>query len=812
MRILIALLAVSAMAQQIDAPRQVKNLPHLDARTFGAKCDGVTDDTVAVQAAIDAAVTGEARRPVELCQDPFVITAPLTVYDTLDLTIGPHGGMARLIWQGANPDDSVFVLRNSKQFKLRNIEIESDTAFKNAVLVYTQDEVSGTSSYGTISNLRIEGRDLSTNGIALIQSSGIDKDNDSMRIEQVLVASMTGAGFFLQGANGFNHTLINCYSLRNNYGLRSIKGVPTNEISSFNWFGGLTIKSTTADFYLEGNTAQPISIRNVDSEGSPSFLYMPDSAMVFGGWCNLNVEAVRYSPYDLADDSAPAFKFGCLGPISLRNVNINMGLTDTHKMKVDWNYYGSPSDLFKNSLLLENFAIHSASSDTIEWTNKPATQLLNVQRCTGYGSGCDWMEGSSHVNYNALTSWKTATNTLTIGSPGPSAISSSSTTLPFYIYQGGTASTNLTASFYNKGIIANKYLKIGDDGEATAPCSGNCLWHKYYVGLTLRSGDKDTLSLLNGGAMIGENAVAKSYTAHVDNEATGGITTLGVRVGPGQSTNPVMRVDNRSDGAVLAIYSAGEIYQYGVLQAALPSSSDGTFVYCRDCKPGIAACAGSGTGTWAYHQGGAWDCSAGGGGKSVTLAGGESFTIKNSGGTNILSVSEAGVVTVSGTSNSFAIGTGGSFVVNNSSGSPALTIAADGATTLSGALSFTAAGLTASRPLRVNASNAVEAVKIDLGDSNYVTGSGLASGDVMSWNGVATIGRPIGTASGQIAAGDHAHTGVYSPVGHDHAGLYASKSVTTAGCATLAKLTTGGSNGSLCWNDDGQITSYTAPN
>ena len=118
---------------------------------------------------------------------------------------------------------------------------------------------------------------------------------------------------------------------------------------------------------------------------------------------------------------------------------------------------------------------------------------------------------------------------------------------------------------------------------------------------------------------------------------------------------------------------------------------------------------------------------------------------------------------------------------------------------------------TASRPLRIDASKKITTGQIDLSALNDVTAGSMSAGQVASWNGSYLLGLNIGTGAPDLAAGNHNHSGVYADAGHNHNGSYAAKNVVVAGSATLAKLTAGGANGSLTWNSDGQITAYTAP-
>ena len=112
----LALISLVGWGQQIDWVKQVKNKTVVDVRDYGAKCDGTTDDAAAIQAAFNSVTGDSKRRFIELCQAPSVVKSPISVYNTLDLAFGSSAGMARLIWRGTTPTDSVFVLKNSKQF------------------------------------------------------------------------------------------------------------------------------------------------------------------------------------------------------------------------------------------------------------------------------------------------------------------------------------------------------------------------------------------------------------------------------------------------------------------------------------------------------------------------------------------------------------------------------------------------------------------------------------------------------------------------------------------------------------------------
>jgi hypothetical protein len=71
-----AILCASAFAQQMDYVTQIKNKPAFDVRAYGAKGDGVADDTAEIQAAITAAATGGL---VFLPAGNYKITGTLTI-------------------------------------------------------------------------------------------------------------------------------------------------------------------------------------------------------------------------------------------------------------------------------------------------------------------------------------------------------------------------------------------------------------------------------------------------------------------------------------------------------------------------------------------------------------------------------------------------------------------------------------------------------------------------------------------------------------------------------------------------------------
>jgi hypothetical protein len=87
----------------------------------------------------------------------------------------------------------------------------------------------------------------------------------------------------------------------------------------------------------------------------------------------------------------------------------------------------------------------------------------------------------------------------------------------------------------------------------------------------------------------------------------------------------------------------------------------------------------------------------------------------------------------------------------------------------------------------------------------------LSSAALANWKAAlyGTLGNAayygVGTGLYDCAVGNHNHDSAYSAAGHNHDSAYAAKGVMTAGSAPI------GADGSISWNADGQITSYTPP-
>ncbi len=215
--------ASAAMANQ---SAQASPSTMFDVRQFGAKGDGKTDDTKAIQAAIDAGKLGGA------------VFVPPGVYPSSELHLRPHVSMIGVPgWSYGSTGGSggsVIRLNDPNAPSLLNI----------------------TGAFGaTIDGLCLEGGSLgkNTHGI-LLNKPDYGKREDCFRIERSKVANFTGNGVHLLRAWCFSirHCMI-AYSGGDGVMLRGWDGFLLDNWLSGNQGAGFAARDENASCTLTGN-------------------------------------------------------------------------------------------------------------------------------------------------------------------------------------------------------------------------------------------------------------------------------------------------------------------------------------------------------------------------------------------------------------------------------------------------------------------------------------------------------------------------------------------------------------------------------
>lgn len=225
--LIVALLALPMAAQTIDAVRQLKNVAHVDVRTYGAKGDGTTNDTTAIQNAINAASTSGK---VVIPAGTYKITSMLTI---------PRN----LVVEGAGADNTILSYTTN-----------------TGVAILHADNGSPITYYprrGKLSNLRISGPGAATVTVGIWQGgdpantiSPTTHQGHRMDYERIEVRGF-GRGF-VQGENAYNHDYHSVYVDYCGVGYDAPTTTLGNSGAADRWFGGLFLGNSVAAFRLNG--------------------------------------------------------------------------------------------------------------------------------------------------------------------------------------------------------------------------------------------------------------------------------------------------------------------------------------------------------------------------------------------------------------------------------------------------------------------------------------------------------------------------------------------------------------------------------
>jgi hypothetical protein len=282
------------------ASRPQPILGHTNPREapFTAMGDGSTDDTKAIQGAIDAAIIKYRGGGVFVPAGDYRVSKTLHIENVSGLKFsGVSVGATRFIWNGP-PDVPMFLLTDARDVLMSDFRIVSSSATP----LYTGIQIENGAkqiwapSQNHFQRIIINGTNKGglTNGFRVAKGAGGDNNNDFHEFIRCQVRNYQGYGFSIEHSQSHTNRFYSCTFSGYEFGRA---GVRTTH-GSFSWYGGGGGGNTVADFVL-GSPNVLISIINGNFENSARLLTTKGPT---GARWPIHIQGVRYTAAKLAED------------------------------------------------------------------------------------------------------------------------------------------------------------------------------------------------------------------------------------------------------------------------------------------------------------------------------------------------------------------------------------------------------------------------------------------------------------------------------------------------------------------------------
>ena len=193
---------------------QRTDLSDVNAKWFGAKFDGTTDDTDAIRACIHAAKQGtnNAGRVIILPSGKARVTSKLTMVSFIGLTIRGQGKLAtEIMYDGVSITIPLFEFDGCQDCGIENLRITTQPGTTLAEVFRIHQEVATTASLRQwIRKVQVHGNNRILNGIHIRVGAAGDVGNESHLFEDVQINDYTERAAIVTGFNAKLIRFVRC--------------------------------------------------------------------------------------------------------------------------------------------------------------------------------------------------------------------------------------------------------------------------------------------------------------------------------------------------------------------------------------------------------------------------------------------------------------------------------------------------------------------------------------------------------------------------------------------------------------------------
>jgi hypothetical protein len=320
----------------VDTSGGAPGRDYINVKDYGAKGDGTTDDTTAIQAAIAAMWTSGNGRQLYFPKGTYIVSAKLDLSGKQGFRLVGDGPYAtKLKWAGAAGLDFIYAM-GSQVWSVEHLSLWGLASARPSSMIRSRME-SGYVFAATnikfvdvhIDSDSVDGYDY---GIRFdTDSSG---NNSEVSYIGVAVAKAKEACFRLEGSQAKGHIFYNCFASESKRGVWTYDPGSGIGAPSFNWHGGTMGNMTVAAFQKDYPTGEPAIIDGVDSEHCYRFFDSGNTASTQSD--NVIIRNIRGS----CDDTSPApsyadwIRYQGVGPLIIDNCQINGGVAGIPRVKV----------------------------------------------------------------------------------------------------------------------------------------------------------------------------------------------------------------------------------------------------------------------------------------------------------------------------------------------------------------------------------------------------------------------------------------------------------------------------------------------